>query len=351
MTSVYQTRGKKPTWLRDFQNYFRYLVPFHPVCCIIFTMIRLEMTDNDQGQRLDRFLRKYFRQAPLSRIYSLVRKDLRLNGKRATPETMLAMGDVLTLSISDEEALSYRKETKVATPLRQFEIIYEDLGLLAVSKPFGLLTHGDKLEKRNTLANQVQGYLASKGQYNPGQREAFTPSPVNRLDRNTTGLVLFGKDAQTLRTLNKMIRDRDGIEKYYWTIVCGQLNHPLTLVDELSKDRERNLTEVGTGDSSGGKVSECRVKPLRYNNRYSLVEVQLITGRSHQIRAQLAAAGFPIIGDTKYGNTKVNQYLLKKLGLTTQLLHAYKLVLNGKTFLASPPEQFQRILGELIHEE
>lgn len=325
-------------------------------------MIRLEIGKNEEEQRLDRFLRKYFRKASLGRIYKMIRKDVRVNGKRVAIETFLSQGDQVDIFISDDEAESYRETKKTVRALRQFAIAYEDSKMLVVSKPFGLLTHGDANEKKNTLANQVLGYLTEKGDYLPRIEKTFVPSPVNRLDRNTTGLVIFGKDAETLKQLNQKIRDRDSIEKYYMTIVSGDLRQSMVLRDTMVKDGKTNTITIQDEPDSDSKWMESRVKPIRHSPKiskeangqsdnlpaYTLVEVQLITGRSHQIRAQLAAAGYPIIGDAKYGNAKTNRLMKSKFGLTTQLLHSYKLVIDGNVVEAPIPDEFQRITGVLI---
>jgi 23S rRNA pseudouridine955/2504/2580 synthase len=325
-------------------------------------MIRLEIGKNEEEQRLDRFLRKYFKKASLGHIYKMIRKDVRVNGKRASIETYLAEGDQVDIFISEEEAETYLEPKKPVRALRQFTIAYEDTHMLVVSKPYGLLTHGDKNEKKNTLANQVLGYLTEKGDYKPRTEKTFVPSPVNRLDRNTTGLVIFGKDGETLKRLNQIIRERDLVEKYYLTIVAGTLSEPIVLQDTMVKDEKTNTVTIQTTQDDNGKWMESRVKPIQSAIRafpegekhqkkeqgYTLVEVELVTGRSHQIRAQLAAAGFPIIGDTKYGNQQVNKLMKTKFGLTTQLLHAYKLVIDGIVVEAPVPDAFSQIIGVLI---
>ena len=162
-------------------------------------MIKLIITENQGGQRLDRFLKKYFDKAPLSYIYKMIRKDVKVNGKRASAEAMLSAGDELTLYISQEDAQALQKPPRQVRAKKQFVIAYEDENILAAEKPFGLLTHGDRTEKKNHLANQVLDYLVEKGEYNPRMDRTFSPAPVNRLDRNTTGLVLFGKNAEALK--------------------------------------------------------------------------------------------------------------------------------------------------------
>ncbi|MCI7145586.1 MAG: RluA family pseudouridine synthase [Clostridiales bacterium] len=319
-------------------------------------MIKLSINENDAGQRLDRFLKKYLKRAPLSAIYRIVRKDLKINGKRGKEDTVLREGDELTLYISQERLDEFTGPVKKKTALRQFKIIYEDDDLMVVDKPRGLLTHGDSREKKNTLMNQVCGYLQGKGEYDPSTEKTFVPSPVNRLDRNTTGLVIFGKNAGSLRLLTKLIRERESISKYYLTILCGDFREKMLLEDTLVKDEASNT--VAVSDEGGeGKRSVTIVRPLYSNGKFSLVEVELLTGRTHQIRAQLSAAGYPLAGDAKYGDEKVNRRM-KKLGLTNQLLHAYRLTfenmpeelsqMEGVELKAPLPGVFEKIGRELL---
>ena len=322
-------------------------------------MIKLIITENQGGQRLDRFLKKYFDKAPLSHIYKMIRKDVKVNGKRSAAEAMLSAGDELTLYISQEDAEALQKPPKKVKAKKQFLIAYEDENILAVEKPFGLLTHGDRTEKKNHLANQVMDYLIEKGEYNPRVDRTFSPAPANRLDRNTTGLVLFGKKAGTLKELNRLIRERNSINKYYLTVVCGKLEHPLELCDRMTKDSGINVTSVIPLDSEDGKIMETIATPLEYGmldgTWFTLTEVKIVTGRTHQIRAHLASAGFPLLGDVKYGNPAVNRWASSKFGLNTQLLHAQRLefadcenspalaYLQDKTIEARLPENFERI--------
>ena len=320
-------------------------------------MINIEIGRNEQNQRLDKFLRKYLGKAPLSYIYKAIRKDVKVNGKRSKEDYILQLDDVVTLYMREEVIEHYRKKLETAKAKRQFKIAYEDENLIVVEKPFGLLTHGDQHEKKNHLANQVIDYLIETGEYNPRIEKTFTPASVNRLDRNTTGLVLFGKNNMAVQQLNKMIREKDKISKCYMTIVAGNLKKNLHLRDRMVKDHELNKVTVLSMDQEGLEM-ETFVRPLEHCDRYTLVEVEIVTGRTHQIRAHLAKAGHPVIGDVKYGDKRVNGYVRRHYDLNTQLLHAYKLefsgcsgeleYLNGKVVYADLPEDFQRIKDGLF---
>ena len=324
-------------------------------------MREVTISANDAGQRLDRFLKKYLCNAPLSLVYKAVRKDVKVNGRRAKEETLLAEGDVLQLYLSeaDLDELTQRKRTRTAK--RQFTVALEDENVLVLCKPFGLLVHGDASEKKDTLANQAVDYLIEKGDYVPRVEKSFVPSPVHRLDRNTTGLVVFGKNAQALRVLSAAIAKDSGFTKIYYTIVCGECKQELHLKNRLLKDEKTNRVRVLPEDAQEGKFIETIARPLHAANGFTLTEVELITGRSHQIRAHLKSAGYPLIGDAKYGDRRVNESIAGRTGLTTQLLHAGKLIftglpeplayLNGQTAVAPLPSQWSFIQKELFGKE
>lgn len=322
-------------------------------------MIRLLINENEENQRLDKFLKKYLNQAPLSRIYKMIRKDIKVNGKRVGIDTQLRSGDEIQLYLAEEELLSLRHERarQISPMKRQFLIAYEDPLMLGVVKPVGLLVHGDQTEKKNTLVNQVTGYLMEQGEYQPGKEKTFTPAAVNRLDRNTSGLVLFGKTSGAVQSLNQMIRERGYLDKYYLTIVWGELNHTLHLKSRMEKDQEKNRIAVLEEGAGEGKLMETIARPLSVRQGFTQVEVELITGRTHQIRAHLADAGYPIIGDEKYGDRSRNKLLAERFGLTSQFLHASRIRfrdalppvahLAGLEITAPLPRRLEKIKQEL----
>ncbi len=329
-------------------------------------MLKIRISENQGNQRLDRFLKKYLDQAALSLIYKIIRKDIKVNGKRCKEDYILNVGDEVSLFLSQEDVDKFQKPKKFIKAKKQFKIAYEDENILVAEKPFGLLTHGDKSEKKNHLANQVIDYLIEKGEYNPRVDRTFTPSPANRLDRNTTGLVIFGKTAPALQNLNHLIRQKDAISKKYLTIVAGNLNKPLRLKDKMVKEEARNLVKV-VSDEDAGKVMETLVRPLEQadfdGEKVTLVEVEIITGRTHQIRVHLAKSNYPIIGDVKYGNSRINRWAFKNFKLSTQLLNAYELDFNyvgddeplayleGKVIKGTLPEDFKFIKEKIFGKE
>ena len=318
--------------------------------------VRFEVSDGEAGRRLDRVLKKIFREASLSFIYRIIRKDVKVNGRRVSGEKLLGSGDIVEIFLPDEQIEELRRShpAKFSAAKRQFEIVYEDENILIVNKPFGLLTHGDETTKKNTMTNQVTAYLTGAKTWTLGGANIFAPAPANRLDRNTTGLVLFGKTLPAVRDLAVMLKGGEEgsayAEKAYLTIVKGTFADPLTLRARMVRDSDMNMTKVLPELSGEGRVMVMEALPLKTGKGYTLVEARLLTGRTHQIRAQLAEAGFPVIGDRKYGDGDINWKLSKQYGLTTQLLHAYRLTvfkgfrsleyLKGKIFRVDPPGRF-----------
>ena len=312
----------------------------------------------EEGQRLDRFLKKYLKSAPLSLIYRMIRKDIKVNGRREDGGRILQPGDEVSISMAEELIDEFVSAGKDSAQQRQFGIAYEDGNVLAAEKPFGLLTHGDGKEKKNTLANQAIAYLIGTGDYRPGANSTFTPSPVGRLDRNTSGLVLFGKSPKALRDLNTMFRHRGDVDKYYLTMVKGRMTERLVLRSRMEKDSDKNLVRLLPEEGGEGRLMITEANPIAAGKRFSLIEVKLVTGRSHQIRVHLAEAGYPIIGDKKYGDRAVNAEMEKKFGLTAQFLHAWRMEINrgtesleyltGAAIESTLPERLGKISGALV---
>ena len=289
----------------------------------------------------------------------LRKKNIKVNKLKVDNTYILQENDIVQLYISDETMVAYQVEKKILPVNISFTIIYEDENILLVDKPKGLLVHGDAQEKNNTLINQVLKYLYDRDVYNPSLEKTFVPASVNRLDRNTSGIIIIGKNNLSVQNLNEMIRKTHSIRKYYLTVISGKLSKEMTLKGHLFKDREMNKATLTDEEESGAKEIETIVSPLKTSRDYSLVEVELITGRSHQIRLHLASIGHPIIGDTKYGDSRINKQLKGDFGLENQFLHAYKLhfdqcignlkYLEGKSFTCPLPKELKKIEEALIN--
>ena len=296
---------------------------------------------NDAGQRLDRFLAKAVPLLPASLAQKYIRlKRIKRNGQRADRDTRLEAGDVLQLYINDEFFDKPREDNAyltVATP--KLNIVYEDEHILLVDKRPGLAVHPhDGAEYGRTLIDHIQSYLYQKREWRPREENAFTPALCNRIDRNTGGIVIAAKTAEALRVMNQKIKDRE-LDKRYLAIVEGTPK-PLdgSLKGYLFKDAKKNRVFVSDAPQPGAKTCQTNYKTLVSRNGLSLVECELITGRTHQIRAQFAHAGHPLLGDGKYGK------LDKKYDRNYQALYSYRLTftfttdagalehLNGKSF-------------------
>ena len=283
---------------------------------------------NDAGQRLDRFLSKAVPLLPASLAQKYIRiKRIKCNGARAERDTRLKAGDVLQLYINDEFFDKPREDNAyltVAAP--KLNIVYEDAHILLVDKRPGLAVHPhDGAEYGRTLIDHIQAYLYQKREWRPREENAFTPALCNRIDRNTGGIVIAAKTAEALRVLNQKIKDRE-LDKRYLAIVEGT-PRPLqgSLKGYLFKDAQKNRVFVTDTPQPGSKSCQTNYITLASRNGLSLVECELITGRTHQIRAQFAHAGHPLLGDGKYGK------LDKRYDRTYQALYSYKLTFRFTT--------------------
>ena len=292
-------------------------------------MKEIQIRKNDAGQRLDRFVGKAVPLLPESLLQKYIRlKRIKRNGKGAKRDVRLVEGDVLQLYINDEFFDKPREDNLFLTLFRpSLDIVYEDENLMLLNKRPGLVVHADETEKVNTLINHIQAYLYQKREWNPRWENAFTPALCNRIDRNTGGIVIAAKNAEALRILNDKIRGRE-IEKSYLCVVCGRPKPAEgRLEGYLFKDAVKNQVYVTKKPQPGAKTAVTEYRTLCSARGLSLVECRLLTGRTHQIRAQMAAAGCPLLGDGKYGRERIN----RTYGETGQMLYSYKLTFTLPT--------------------
>ncbi len=291
---------------------------------------------NDSGQRIDKFLLKTFESLPKSMMFKQIRKkNIKLNKKRCAPEQIINEGDIIELYLNDDLLIEKKKHYDFLSAPKTPDILYEDENIALLVKPQGMLCHPDGKEYVNTLTASFKRYLYEKGEWKPEEENSFTPALANRIDRNTGGIVIGVKNYQALKILNERIRARE-VKKFYLTIAEGKLPKKIdTLTGYLIKDEKRNMVTVSESEIPDSKRIVTRYAVLDYNGENSLLEIELLTGRTHQIRAHLASIGNPLLGDGKYG---------KKHGRYKQELYSYKIkfeftsdagilnYLNGKEF-------------------
>ena len=284
---------------------------------------------NDAGQRLDRWLSKNLPLLPPPLAQKYIRlKRVKLNGKGAKRDARLTTGDLLELYINDEFFDRPTPENAFLSIFKpQLDIVYEDDNLLLVDKRPGLVVHPDETERVNTLITHIQAYLYQKKEWNPYTERSFAPALCNRIDRNTGGIVIAAKNAETLRIINEKIRNRE-IEKIYLCIIHGEISPPAgTLRHILLKDEVKKQVSVHRQAVPGGRSAAMEYRTLARREGLSLMECRLITGRTHQIRAQFAASGHPLLGDGKYGRERDN----RPFGRTYQALYSYRLQFSFPT--------------------
>ncbi len=331
-------------------------------------MRKLSIQEAEAGQRLDKFLKKYMREAPDSFLYKMLRKkNITLNGRKAAGKELLAPGDEIALFLADETIDSFRAKDNrdmmkghaldiQGRNIPQPDILYEDAHVLAVNKPAGILSQ--KASAQDISMNEmILHYLVQTGELTPQKRRAFCPSVCNRLDRNTSGILLAGKTLAGLQGLSRILKDRS-LVKEYLCIVQGDISAPLRLDGYVHKDRASNKVTVAREETAGAARIRTDCTPLAHTEEASLLAVHLITGRTHQIRAHLADIGHPLLGDWKYGGAANGRRWKERYGLISQLLHSYRLVfpvmdgelrhLSGKRLLAPVPAEFAAVAAGLF---
>jgi len=285
--------------------------------------------ENSANQRLDKFITKNLPNLPQSLLYKYIRtKRIKVNGKRAEISTRLSVGDVVDMYINDEFFEKPDPHYDFLHAPKELDIIFEDENLLILNKKQGLLSHPDDTEYVDTLISRVKRYLYEKGEYDPDAEQAFTPALINRIDRNTGGIVMAAKNAETLRIMNKKVKDRE-VHKYYLCVCHGRPpKDEDLLVNYLVKDEEKNQVRIFEKQINGSKEIRTFYRVLKTSPKFSLLEINLLTGRTHQIRAHMAYIGCPLVGDGKYGFSALN----KELGYKKQFLYSYKLEFDGRTY-------------------
>ena len=293
-------------------------------------MTELTITKNDAGQRVDRFLSKAFPNLTPPLVCKLMRKKrIKLNGAKAEPSAKLAEGDVLRFYLSDE-LLSKDKpqrENDFRSVPPEVSVVYEDENILLVNKPAGMVVHEDGDNTADTLINRILCYLWKKGEYIPEEENSFIPALCNRIDRNTCGIVIAAKNAEALRVMNQKVRDRE-LVKLYLCVVCGTPSPRAgEFVSYIKKLPEENRVIVSDTRAPDFLTARTKYRVLESRGELSLVEADLLTGRTHQIRAQFAHVGHPLLGDGKYGSNRFN----KQYGCRYQALCSYKLTFRFTT--------------------
>lgn len=314
-------------------------------------MQEIIISANEAGQRMDKLLAKYLNEAPKSFIYKMMRKkNIVLNGKKADGSEKLNLGDSVRLYLADETIEKFSK-VKVQKTSAKLNIIYEDDNILLLNKPAGMLSQKAKPQDVSAVEHVIT-YLLESGQLKEEMLRSFHPSVCNRLDRNTSGILAAGKSLAGLQELSALFKNRN-LKKFYRCIVAGQVKESSHISGWLYKDEKTNKVTVLDKEREDAVRIETEYRPVSIGKDATLLEVHLITGRTHQIRAHLASVGHPILGDYKYGRKQANDDCKKEYGVQAQLLHAYRLEfpelsgalsnLSGQKFTAEVPEHFRKV--------
>ncbi len=322
--------------------------------------MNFKITTNEANQRIDKFLKRVLKEAPLSFIYKMFRKkDIKVNGKKANIDYILKENDEVSVYLKEDLLSKFHQEALLRPVKPNFTIIYEDENILVIDKPRGLLIHGDNdEEKRVTLQNMVLNYLSKKQEWDPNNITGFIPSPAHRLDRNTSGIVIFGKNLPSLQLLQDLFRERTKIKKKYLLLVRGITPKKGEINLPLIKDSKLKLVKVGKIEKGAKPAKTVYTRIKTFSCGYSLVEAELLTGRTHQLRVHFANISHPIVGDSKYGDFEVNDFFEQMYGFKNQFLHASYFeflddipdplnYLSNHSFSSKLPKKEQEILDSL----
>ncbi len=323
---------------------------------IIWIMQEIKVTSSSSGQKIEKFVKKYLSDAPLGFIYKAFRKkDIKINGHWVKKDAIVKEGDIVRIYVSDKQMEDFKKPRPVCKKDLPYHIVYEDKNVLIIDKPAGVLVYGDKVGNRETLGNAVLDYLYFKGEFDPNS-SSFIPSPAHRLDRNTSGLIIYGKNDAGLKELTDLFKERKNIAKYYLTLVKGDVSSNGKIDKPLYKDSLKGRVYIRKIEE-GGKSALTKYKVINRYGEFTLLEAELCTGRTHQLRVHFASIGHPIIGDDKYGDFSLNKKVEDLTGLDGQFLHAYKIKfgeLNGvlsslsnKEFMSPLSEKYTQIIEKL----
>ena len=323
-------------------------------------MKEIEIKNNEAGQRFDKYLQKLFPNATKGFIYKMLRKkNITLNNTKSQGSEITRVGDVVKVFLSDETFNKFSKNDKFDSKSKyssiNLDIIFEDEDIIIINKPAGMLSQ--KSRPDDMSANEyLIGYMLEKGEITEDELKTFHPSVVNRLDRNTSGLLIFGKTLKGLQEYSSYLKERS-CDKYYFAIVSGEVSEKQHIKGFLVKDEKKNKVRISREptNAEGESAIETEYEPLDMMGGCTLLEIHLITGKSHQIRAHLASVGHPLLGDVKYGGEKNIKIVSAGRGKTSynirrQMLHAQTLILpDGREIAAPLPEDIERCL-EILEE-
>lgn len=286
----------------------------------------IQVNQNEAGQRLDKLLTKYLNEAPKSFLYKMLRKkNITLNGKKADGSEKLSVGDEIKLFLAEETIHKFSKREIQTISDINLDIIYENDHVLILNKPAGVLSQKAK-ESDVSLNETIISYLLSQQKITTQELKTFRPAVCNRLDRNTSGIVIAGKTLLGLQEMSALLRNRD-LSKYYRCFVKGVIKEQQLIDGWLYKDEKTNKVTILSKERKGASYIKTQYVPIAHGKDITLLEVKLLTGRSHQIRAHLSSIGHAIIGDYKYGDKTINDWYKKNYNVTAQLLHSYRLEL------------------------